>query len=147
MLSFRFCVLGFLSVSFHPTLLRSHSCSASACLAFPFRFFALAFRPSCLLSFVRFFSGFDYSAIRFFFSLCFFSLTVGPKLSSFHNLFRLFPYFRFCFGTQPLLRFLSPLLFHLTAASHSNTSFFLSVSGHFPLAFALGSGYSVGTTP
>ena len=114
---------------------------------FPFRFFTLAFRPSFLLSFVRFFSGFDYSAFRFFFSLCFFSLTVGPKLSSFHNLFRLFPYFRFCFGTQPLLRFLSPLLFHLTAASHSNSSFFLSASGCFPLAFALGSGYSVGTTP
>ena len=117
MLSFRFCVLGNLSVSFHPSLLRSHSCSASACLAFPFRFFALAFRPSYLLSFVRFFSGFDYSAFRFFFSLCFFSLTVGPKLSSFHNLFRLFPYFRSCFGTQPSLRLRSPLLLSLTAVS------------------------------
>ena len=79
--------------------------------------FALAFCPSFPLSFVRFFSGFDYSAFRFFFSLYFFSLTVGPKLSSFHNLIRLFPYFRSCFGTQPSLRLRSPLLLSLTAVS------------------------------
>ena len=54
----RFFVLGFLFVSFHPSLIRSHSCSSSASLLLSLS----GFPPHLLLSFVRFCSGSDYSA-------------------------------------------------------------------------------------
>ena len=52
-LCFPVFVLGFLFVSFHPTRLRSHSCSTGASLLFRFRFLFRAF-PFPPLSFVRF---------------------------------------------------------------------------------------------
>ena len=58
MLSFPVPVLSFLFVSFRPSLLRSHSCSTGACLLLSLSAFPLLFP----LSFVRFFSGSDYSA-------------------------------------------------------------------------------------
>ena len=63
-LLFRFFVLGFLYVSFRPSLIRSHSCSSSASLLLS----PSGFSPSDLLSFVRFSSGSDYSAFCFFLS-------------------------------------------------------------------------------
>ena len=48
--SFRFSVLGLLFVSFRPTLLRSHSCSAGDCLVLSLS----ALAASLSLSFVRF---------------------------------------------------------------------------------------------
>ena len=56
--SFPVPVLSFLSVSFRPSLFRSHSCSTGACLPLSPSAFPLLFP----LSFVRFFSGSDYSA-------------------------------------------------------------------------------------
>ena len=56
--SFPVPVLSFLFVSFRPTLLRSHSRSTGACLLLSLSAFSLLFP----LSFVRFFSGSDYSA-------------------------------------------------------------------------------------
>ena len=64
MLSFRFCVLGCLSVSFHPSQFRSHSRSTGASLSLSPSGFSLSF----LLSFVRFCSGSGYSAFSFFLS-------------------------------------------------------------------------------
>ena len=54
----RFLVLGFLFVSFRPSLIRSHSCSSGAYLVLSLSVFSLPF----LLSFVCFCSGSDYSA-------------------------------------------------------------------------------------
>ena len=56
--SFQIPVLGFLFVSFHPSLFHSHSCSTGACLLHSPSAFPLLFP----LSFVRFFSGSNYSA-------------------------------------------------------------------------------------
>ena len=56
--SFQVPVLGFLFVSFRPSRFRSHSCSTGACLLLSLSAFPLLFP----LSFVRFFSGSDYSA-------------------------------------------------------------------------------------
>ena len=79
--SFRFCVLSYLSVSFHPTLLRSHSCSTgsrfvSVPLSVPFSF---AFSVSLPLPFVRF--RFSISLLSLLFFLFHFSsrscLTAG----------------------------------------------------------------------
>ena len=56
--SFQVLVLSSLFVSFHPSLFRSHSCSTGACLLLSLSAFPLLFP----LSFVRFFSGSDYSA-------------------------------------------------------------------------------------
>ena len=55
-LCFPVFVLGFLFVSFHPTRLRSHSCSTGASLLFRFRFF------SGLFPFLRFLSS---ASVRF----------------------------------------------------------------------------------
>ena len=57
--SFPVPVLSFLFVSFRPSLLRSHSCSTGACLLLSLSAFPLLFP----LSFVRFCSGSDYSAL------------------------------------------------------------------------------------
>ena len=89
-LPFRFSVLGFLFVSFRPSLIRSHSCSSGASLLLSLSGFPLTsafFRPLP--------SGSDYSAFRSFLSLlpvlpcrrflrCFFPLPIGllPCLSS-----------------------------------------------------------------
>ena len=61
----------------------------------------LAFSPSLPLSFVRFFSGSNYSAFRFFFSLLPFPASRWLSRCLFILVpFRLFPCFRFRFGTQ-----------------------------------------------
>ena len=136
MLRFRFSVLGALFVSFHPSRFRSHSRSTGASLPLSPSGFPLTsafFRPLPL--------GSDYSAFRSFFSLlpvlpcrrflqCFF-----PLPSS------LLPCFPSDSGTQP-----SAIPFALAVLPHSGylsaSAFFLSAPGLFPLAFALGSGYS-----
>ena len=79
--SFQVLVLGFLFVSFRPSQFRSHSCSTGACLLLSLSAFPLLFP----LSFVRFFSGSDYSAFCSSFPL----FPVSP-LSG-------FPGARFCF--------------------------------------------------
>ena len=110
--SFRFCVLGSLSVSFHPTLFRSHSCLTGACLASVplsvsfrfsiFPFFSAFFRPLLF--------RFRLLSLPFLlFPTSLIPLTVVPQVQLIRVPFRLFPYFRFRFGTQPscisLLRF------------------------------------------
>ena len=94
MLLFRFSVLGFLFVSFHPSRFRSHSRSTGASLFFEiFRLLSAFFR---LLE-----PASDYSAFCPFFSL----LPVLPWQRFLRCLFirfpvSLFPCFPFCFGTQ-----------------------------------------------
>ena len=74
--SFQVLVLGFLFVSFHPSSLRSHSCSTSACL--PLSPSACPLPIRFLIN--RFSSGSDYSALCFFLSaLCPLRLTVGSS--------------------------------------------------------------------
>ena len=63
--SFRFLVLGFLFVSFRPSLLRSHSCSSGADLVLSLSVFS----ASDPLTFARFSSASGYSAFLFFRSL------------------------------------------------------------------------------
>ena len=63
--SFPVFVLGFLLVSFRPSLIRSHSCSSGAYLMLSLSVF---FPFDCFLS-SAFDFGFDYSAFRSFFSL------------------------------------------------------------------------------
>ena len=69
----RFFVLGFLFVSFRPSLLHSHSCSSGAYLVLLLPLSLppslSVFYPSGLLPFVRFTSGSGYSAFRAFLSL------------------------------------------------------------------------------
>ena len=105
----RFFVLGFLFVSFHPSRLRSHSCSTDASLLLSPSGFSLTsvfFRPLPL--------GSDYSAFRSFFSLlpvlpcrrflrCFFPLPSGlfPCLSSDSGTqLPAFPFSVHCFASQ-----------------------------------------------
>ena len=147
MLSFRFCVLGFLSVSFHPSLLRSHSWSTSACLVtFPFRFFHFSISPFFSAFFRPLLSGFDYSAFRFFFSLLPLPASRWPSRCLLIRVpFRLFPYFRFRFGTQLSCDSFLRSLFRITGAT--STSGLLFPARPFPLAFALGSGYLAGMHP
>ena len=71
----RFLVLGFLFVSFRPSLIRSHSCSSGAYLVLSLS----VFFPFLPLSFVRFCSGSGYSAFCFFLS----SFFPFPPLSCF----------------------------------------------------------------
>ena len=144
--SFRFCLFSLLFVSFHPTLLRSHSrstgdrCSSPSSPPVPFRV-----RPCRSLSFVH---------VRFravLLSLCFF-LSLHPgfpsqsvlRCPSFRWSYRLLP----CVSFQPWysasLQFLFPLLkFRLTGATSSADlprKDFSFCPRPLALAFALGSG-------
>ena len=134
--SFQILVLGFLFVSFHPSRFRSHSRSTGAPLRFRLRAF-----PSHPLSFVRFRSVLTTQPSVLSFPCFPFSPDGGSSGASF--LFR-----PTCFHAVLPIPVLSPLQFLSPPAvsPHSGylsvSAFFLSVSGLFPLAFALGSGYS-----
>ena len=143
MLLFRFPVLGFLFVSFHPSRFRSHSRSTGASLLF--RFLSSAsfsgFSACFPLSFVRLslLLTTQPSALSF----PFFPFSPGSGSSGASFLFR-----PTCFhAVLPIpvlsfLRFLSPSAVSPHSGYLSASAFFLAVSGLFPLAFALGSGYS-----
>ena len=144
--SFQVLVLGFLFVSFHPSSLRSHSCSTSACL--PLSPSACPLPIRFLIN--RFSSGSDYSALCFFLSaLCPLRLTVGSSsrlrfLSSPSLLPDLHGWFPVRFlpvlHTQLSVRFLSPFPASLPTAvpqvlarrSHSGVLLcFRCLSAHF----------------
>ena len=151
--SFQVLVLGFLFVSFHPSSLRSHSCSTSACL--PLSPSACPLPIRFLIN--RFSSGSDYSALCFFLSaLCPLRLTVGSssRLGSLRPLrsspsstasfpsasfrFRILS-FLFVSFRPSLLRF--PQLFHRCSPVALAQAFSL-VSAAFRLTSTLGFGYS-----
>ena len=122
----RFSVLGFLSVSFRPSLLRSHSRLTGAHLFPSFDFpevFFLAF--PFLSSGSRL--GFDYSAFCFFLSLLpgfpsqWFLPVLLPSFDFrfFHLPFRMFPCFRSNFGTQLFLQFRFLFLCFASQGLHS----------------------------
>ena len=137
-------VLGFLFVSFRPSLLRSHSRSTGAYLFPSFDFLEVFFLAFPFLSSGSGL-GFDYSAF------CFFLFPFLPAfphsgLSGVSSVFRLplirssfssFPKPSFCFGTQVSCNSLSSSLLRLTGALQIPTSSFLSTAAS--LAFALGS--------
>ena len=114
-----FSVLGFLLVPFHPSRFRSRSCFPGAYLLLSLSVLA----PSFPLSFVRFFSGSDYSGS----ALSFPFFPVFHRIWSFRCLFirfpfRLFPCFPFSFGTQPYCNFFSPFsLFRVTVTTQLPT--------------------------
>ena len=81
-----------------------------------FRHFALALSPSFPLSFVRFSSGSHYSASVSSFPFFPFLPHGGFPGAFIRVPFRLFPYFRFRFGTQPCCDSFHRLLFRFTAA-------------------------------
>ena len=130
-------VLGFLFVSFRPSRSRSHSRSTGASLLLSLSGFPLSF---CILS-----------------SASVPVLTTQPSVLS-------FPFFPFspdggssgasflfrpaCFhaflpiSVLSFLHFFSPLAVSPHSGCLSASAFLLSVSGLFPMAFALGSGYS-----
>ena len=143
MLSFPVPVLSFLFVSFRPTLLRSHSCSTGACLLLSLSAFSLLFP----LSFVRFFSGSDYSAlcssVPFFLALPlsgFSSASVLPfGFPVFHLLFRLVSHTSFpVSGTWLSVCFLSSFPVSLPQSFHRCfPSFPLPLVRFFPGLFCL----------
>ena len=91
-------------------------------------------------------SGSDYSAFRFFFSLLPLPASRWPSRCLLIRVpFRLFPYFRFRFGTQPSCDSFLRSLFRITGVT--STSGLLFPARPFPLAFALGSGYLAGMHP
>ena len=118
-----FCLFPFILPCFTPTAVPQ----VLAWLPLTFRFpSALAFSPSFLLPFVRFFSGSDYSAFRFFFSLLPCSpsrLVPGASLSAFPSAcfhasvpalvlsFAAIPFSVCCFASQRLPQHLSLLPF------------------------------------
>ena len=155
MLLFRFLVLSFLFVSFHPSRFRSHSRSTGASLPpLPFVHFVFGLSACLLFSFVH-------SSLL---------LTTQPSVSPFpllpafasqwlsqcssstfasyvspffpaRSLLRFFP--------VPVLRFLhflSPSVISPHSGYLNVSVFFLSVFNFLPLAFALGSGYSAFVT-
>ena len=131
MSSFRLLVLGFLFVSFRPSLIRSHSCSSGASLSLSPSGFPLAsafFRPLPL--------GSDYSAFRLSFPCFPFSPDGGSYGASF--LFR-----SACFHAVLPISVLSSLQFLSTfvVSPHSGYPDASTSSFRFrslPLAFALG---------
>ena len=128
-------VLSFLFVSFRPSRFRSHGRFTGASLLLSPSGFPLAyafFRPLSL--------GSDYSAFRSFLSL----LPVLPCRRFLRCFFLFRPACFHAFLPIPvlgLLHFLSPVAGSLHSSYLSASALFLSVSGLFPLAFALGSGY------
>ena len=152
--SFQVLVLGFLFVSFHPSQFRSHSRSTGASLLF--RFLASPSLPGFPLlfplSFVRFFSGSDYSAfcssVPFFLALPLSGFSSAPVLPfgapAFHLLFRLVSHASFpVSGTWLSVCFLSsfpvslPQPFHRCFPSFplSFVHFSSGLSACFPLSF------------
>ena len=119
MLRFRFPVLSFLSVSFRPSQLRSHSRSTGAYLLLS----PSVLSPSFPLSFVRFFSGSDYSASAL--SFPFFPFSPGSGSSG----ACLSPFFSACYHAYlpglvlSLLRSLSPVLCLASQRLHSSSAF------------------------
>ena len=111
--SFQVLVLGFLFVSFRPSLLRSHSCSTGACLLLSLSAFPLLLP----LSFVRFFSGSDYLAFSssFPFSSCF-RLTVASTMLRFF--LSASPFSTFSSAWFPMLLFRFPVLGFLFVSFH-----------------------------
>ena len=116
---------------------------------FPFAF-AFGLSPFLPLSFVRFRSGSDYSASVSSFPLSSrFPLTVVSSVLLFRSRFLGFPHsFRPSFPcllswffVLSFLHFLSPFTVSPHSGYLSVSPFFLSASGLFPFAFALGSGY------
>ena len=88
MSSFRLLVLGFLFVSFRPSLIRSHSCSSGAYLVLSLSVFS----PSVPLPFVRFTFGSGYSASVSSFPLSSrLRLTVASSVHPFRSRFLGFP--------------------------------------------------------
>ena len=142
MLLFRFPVLGFLFVSFHPSRFRSHSRSTGASLRF--RFLSSASLPgfsACFpLPFVRFslLLTTQPSALSF----PFFPFSPGSGSFGASFLFRPACFHAFLpISVLSFLHFLSPPAVSPHSGYLSVSAFFLAVSGLFPLAFALGSGY------
>ena len=137
-LLFRFRVLGFLFVSFRPSLFRSHSCSTGAHL-FPScdftEVFSLAF--AFLSSGERL--GSDYSASVSSFPSSRLLPHSGSSGALIHRLFRLFPCFPSDFGTRHSCDSFLRSLFRITSAT--SAAGLLFPARPFPLAFALGSGY------
>ena len=139
--SFRFCVLGDLSVSFHPTLLHSHSCSASARLAFsPFGIF----RFSVLPFFSTFFRPLLFRVRLLSLPFLLFPLLLLPHGGSKALFFpqslpsvSILP-FPLWYSAFPAFSFLRSL-FRITGAT--SAAGLLFPARPFPLAFALGSGY------
>ena len=148
MLHFPFSVLCLLFVSFRPSLLRSHSRSASAYMVTIQNAIAtLAFSPSGPRSFVRFPIRFRLLSLRSSFPFYPFQphgcrqgafLSVFPS-ACFHasvstSVLSLaaIPFSTSCFASQQLT---------------NGSSIILSESGIIPLANALGSGYSAGMYP
>ena len=133
---FRFLVLGLLFVSFHPSLIRSHSCFSGASLVLSLS----GFSPSLPLSFVSFRSGSGYLAFCFFLSVssCF-CLTVASSVLRFcfrffglpHSFLPDFSCILSRFSYSAFLQFLSPPLFRLTGAT-SSADLFLSALGQSP---------------
>ena len=112
--------------------------------------FAFGLSPSDPLSFVRFSSGSDYSASVSSFPLLprFASqwLLSGAASLPFGFLAFPLPFRSIALASLPFqvlssLQFLSPFAVSPHSGYLSASAFFLSVSGFFPLAFALGSGY------
>ena len=135
--SFRFCVLGFLSVSFHPTQFRSHSCSTGDHLSLS----PSVPSPSFPLSFVRFFSGSDYSAFAFSFPFIPASPCLGLSGADLSvSLPACCHAFRFTLVLSLPAFLFSASLFRNTGATSVADLLFPARS--FPLAYALGSGYS-----
>ena len=127
-LLFRFLVLGFLFVSFHPSRLRSHSCSTGASLPLSLP----GFSPFFPLSFVRGFPGSDYSASAFSFPF----IPASPR----QWFFPVPVYPPFGFGTQlSVLPFTDSRLASQRLPRSSRLSFRFSLV---PLVNTLGSGYS-----
>ena len=137
-LPFRFFVLGFLFVSFHPSQFRSHSCSTGASLLLSPSGFSLPI----LLSFVRFCSGSDYSASVSSFPLSSrFPLTVVSsvllfcfRFLGFPRSFRpSFPCLLSRFFVLSFLHFLSPSLSRLTVATSAPLPSSFRLPASFPL--------------
>ena len=144
--SFRFCLFGLLFVSFHPSLLRSHSRSTGAHVQSPsfppapFRVFSC--RP---LPFVHVrFRARLLSSLFLPFPSSTFSLTAGPVCFLFRHSLRLFPCGLPAFGTQPCCNsFLHrPFASQRLPSSADPARTFLCLFRSFPLACALGSVYS-----
>ena len=139
MLSFQVPVLGSLFVSFRPSLIRSHSCSSGASLLLSLSGFPLplSFLSSASLPV----PATQPSALSF--PLFPVSPRGGSSGAAFASLFR--PACFHAFLPIPVLSFLlffSPAALSPHSGYLSASAFFLSAPGLFPLAFALGSGYS-----
>ena len=132
-----FCQFPFILPCFAPTA----APQVLAWLRSPFSFLRFSISPFFTAFFRPLLSGFDYSAFRFFFSLLPFPASRWlSRCLLIRVLFRLFPCFCFRFGTQLSCDFFLRSLFRITGAT--SAAGLLFPARPFPLAYALGSGYS-----